>query len=119
MNQADLILHTVACGLIIFGMLLISARFFNPVHVGGPRKHCKFAMRGAWLCFMAGLILDIIAEYTSLKAYFILHSIAYPLLILGMLFTAPRFFSSGRFAVVVSWFFIVAGLIVEIVSVHI
>lgn len=58
----------------------------------------------------------------------ILQTIAYALIILGMLLIAPKFFSAGdmgegphhhKFGYVFSWFCIVAGLILGIISVWI
>jgi uncharacterized membrane protein YidH (DUF202 family) len=62
-----------------------------------------------------------------LETEIILQTIAYALIIFGMLLIAPKFFSAGtdtaenhhhhKFGFVLSWFAILAGLIISIIAV--
>ncbi|MAZ77874.1 MAG: hypothetical protein CMF39_04280 [Legionellaceae bacterium] len=64
-QQIEAVLHTIAYGCIIVGMLLIAPKFFSAGDVGEGHHHHKFGFVLSWFFILAGLILEIIAVWAT------------------------------------------------------
>ena len=97
---------------IIFGLLLVIDKFFCDT---------SCLLKFSWLCLIAGLVLIIVGLYIPTFSAYILLSIAYPVLLLGMLSGVFRYISGEGCCYMYgfSWLCVVAGLVLETVAVHV
>lgn len=105
------VLCVLAPALLILGLLLIVDKFFIET---------SLFVKLAWHCLMAGFILIIVALYVPVSAVTVLHSVAYPILTLGVVAGVLKYINGEGcvFMYLFSWSCVIAALVLEIIAVH-